>query len=153
MAASGPVGVSAIASEHGDAPYFMPLATEELQTILGPKKVGENSYRVYTTLDQRLQHAAVEAVRLGMNEVDTLLRRKGARAGEAARPQVALVALDPHTGEIKALVGGRNYNSSQLNHALSKRQPGSVFKPFVYAAGSECHNGAKPTPVHAVEHG
>jgi len=47
---------------------------------------------------------------------------------------VALVALDPHTGEIKALVGGRNYGISQLNHILAKRQPGSIFKPFVYAA-------------------
>ena len=48
--------------------------------------------------------------------------------------QVALVAMDPHTGEIKALVGGRNYGMSQLNHALSKRPTGSIFKPFVYAA-------------------
>ena len=45
-----------------------------------------------------------------------------------------LIALDPHTGEIKALVGGRSYTSSQLNHVLAMRQPGSVFKPFVYAA-------------------
>src|ERR1019366_771840 len=49
-------------------------------------------------------------------------------------PQVAMVAIDPHTGEVKALVGGRNYGLSQLNHSLAKRQPGSIFKPFVYAA-------------------
>ena len=48
--------------------------------------------------------------------------------------QVALVALDPHTGEILALVGGRNYGMSQLNHAMAKRPTGSIFKPFVYAA-------------------
>jgi penicillin-binding protein 1B len=48
--------------------------------------------------------------------------------------QVALIAMDPHTGEIKALVGGRNYGTSQLNHALAKRPTGSIFKPFVYAA-------------------
>jgi penicillin-binding protein 1B len=47
---------------------------------------------------------------------------------------VALVALDPRTGEVKALIGGRDYGASQLNHALAMRQPGSVFKPFVYAA-------------------
>ena len=46
----------------------------------------------------------------------------------------ALIALDPHTGEVKALIGGRNYGMSQLNHMLAKRQPGSIFKPFVYAA-------------------
>ena len=51
-----------------------------------------------------------------------------------ALPQVALVALDPHTGAIKALVGGRNYGESQLNRVFAKRQPGSTFKPFVYAA-------------------
>src|SRR5439155_11547063 len=55
-------------------------------------------------------------------------------SGTPQRPQVALVALDPHTGEVRALVGGRNYVESQLNHALAERQPGSAFKPFVYAA-------------------
>jgi len=49
-------------------------------------------------------------------------------------PQVALVALNPHTGQVLALVGGRNYGNSQLNHAVAKRPTGSVFKPFVYAA-------------------
>src|SRR5438477_4227523 len=47
--------------------------------------------------------------------------------------QVALIAIDPRTAEVKALVGGRNYGISQLNHIVSKRQPGSIFKPFVYA--------------------
>ena len=49
-------------------------------------------------------------------------------------PQVALVAIDPHTGEVLALVGGRNYGMSQLDHAIAKRPTGSIFKPFVYAA-------------------
>src|SRR2546426_524068 len=55
-------------------------------------------------------------------------------AAQPGQPQVALIALDPHTGEIKALVGGRNYSTSQLNHVIALRQPGSVFKPFVYTA-------------------
>ena len=70
-----------------------------------------------------------------MQHVDEQLRKqkrfKGIQFPDA---QVALVALDPHTGEIKALVGGRNYGASQLDHALAKRQPGSIFKPWVYAA-------------------
>ena len=49
-------------------------------------------------------------------------------------PQVALVAIDPHTGEVLALVGGSNYGMSQLDHAIAKRPTGSIFKPFVYAA-------------------
>ena len=64
-------------------------------------------------------------------------RRKAAERCGATPPQVALIALDPHTGEIKALVGGRNYAASQLNHVLAMRQPGSVFKPFVYATALE----------------
>src|SRR5216110_342356 len=79
-----------------------------------------------------------------MKNVDTLLakrydkwKRELAKKGSnepVPEAQVALVALDPRNGEIKALIGGRDYGQSQLNHALARRQPGSVFKPFVYAA-------------------
>src|SRR5262249_47066190 len=64
-------------------------------------------------------------------------------------PQVALVALDPHTGEVKALAGGRNYGLSQLNHVLAKRQPGSVFKPFVYATALNTGITGGPTVLTA----
>jgi penicillin-binding protein 1B len=67
---------------------------------------------------------------------------------------MALVALDPHTGEIKALIGGRDYGQSQLNHALAHRQPGSVFKPFVYAAALDnAVDGVQPmvTPATTVD--
>ena len=77
----------------------------------------------------------MEAVRLGMAGVDEQIKKQRRFKGQTPpTPQVALVALDPHTGEVKALVGGRNYGMSQLNHVLAKRQPGSIFKPFVYAA-------------------
>jgi penicillin-binding protein 1B len=70
-----------------------------------------------------------------MAEVDEALRkRRRKNAQNVPEPQVALVALDAVTGEVKALIGGRNYGMSQLNRALAKRQPGSVFKPFVFAA-------------------
>ena len=86
---------------------------------------------VYTTLDLNLQRAAQDAVRDGLTTVDETLARRKRRA----RPQAALVALDPRTGEVLALVGGRSYNQSQFNRATSaRRQPGSVFKPFVYLA-------------------
>ena len=79
-----------------------------------------------------------QAVQIGMQSVDKLLARRYAvwkkKGQPVPQPQVALVAMDPHTGEIRALVGGRDYGESQLNHALARRQPGSVFKPFVYAA-------------------
>ena len=70
-----------------------------------------------------------------MQKVDAQLgNRKSRESVPAGAPQVALIALDPHTGEIKALVGGRDYGTSQVNHITAERQPGSSFKPFVYAA-------------------
>lgn len=112
--------------------YFLDLVNDELQNRLGD--YDPRSDYVYTTLDANLQHAAVEAVREGMRGVDAQLRKRRHRPPiPPGQPQVALIALDPHTGEIKALVGGRDYVSSQLNHATAERQPGSVFKPFVYA--------------------
>src|SRR6202043_1690133 len=93
------------------------------------------SYRVFTTLDMNLQRDAVEAVRIGIQETDQQWKRRSKKYGTDEFPlaQVALVALDAETGEVKALVGGRSYGVSQLDHATAKRQPGSSFKPFVYA--------------------
>jgi penicillin-binding protein 1B len=70
-----------------------------------------------------------------MKNVDELVRRRHKKSDPSTLtyPQVALVALNPHTGQILALIGGRNYGISQLNHAVSERPTGSIFKPFVYA--------------------
>jgi penicillin-binding protein 1B len=120
------------------APYFVDMVKDHLLEHLSETDLQSQSFRVYTTLDPDLQRAAGEAVQIGMQSVDKLLVHRDAiwkKKGEPVpQPQVAMVVLDPHTGEIRALVGGRNYGESQLNHALSRRQPGSVFKPFVYAA-------------------
>jgi penicillin-binding protein 1B len=91
----------------------------------------ENSVDVHTTLDINLQRLALDAVRDGLGRVDELLARRKRKG----RTQAALVAVDPKTGEILAMVGGRSYNQSQYNRATAaRRQPGSVFKPFVYLA-------------------
>ena len=120
------------------APYFVDMVKDHLLEKFSENDLETQSYRIYTTLDPDLQNAAAEAVQIGMQQVDKLLARRYAiwkkRGQPVPKPQVALVALDPKTGEIRALVGGRNYGESQLNHALAHRQPGSVFKPFVYAA-------------------
>lgn len=115
--------------------YFIDYMNRELESTLPDR--GKQARVIQTTLDPDLQQAAEEAVRIGMAEVDKTLRRRKHAAIPPGQPQVALVALDPHTGEIKALVGGRNYAATQLNRALSMRQPGSVFKPIVYAAALE----------------
>jgi penicillin-binding protein 1B len=133
-AAISSLGMSPVTPERGEAPYYLALAMDEFRKRPETTASGEGSFRVYTTLDLSLQRAAVEAVRMGMRNIDDLLSRKRGKWGHGARPQVALIALDAHTGEVKAVVGGRDYGASQINHALAKRQPGSVFKPFVYAA-------------------
>lgn len=128
QAAAAPVEVADAPTQAPEAPYFLDLVNNELNERFASEDTGQ--LNIYTTLDMRLQRAATEAVEAGMKHVDRELKRK--KIDGVA--QVALIALDPHTGEVKAVVGGRDYSQSQLNRALARRQPGSVFKPFVYAA-------------------
>ena len=130
-----PLGVVSGILESTDAPYFVDLVNDELSRTFQDRDFQSSSYRIYTTLDMNLQRAASEAVRIGIQNVDEQLKKQR-RHKNVAFPdaQVALIAIDPRTAEVKALVGGRNYGMSQLNHVMAKRQPGSIFKPFVYAA-------------------
>jgi penicillin-binding protein 1B len=128
-----PIAVKADRYTNMQDEYFVDVMNTELQTRLDDHE--KQTRYVYTTLDPDLQRAAEESVHMGMQGVDQLLKKMKKTAPiPEGQPQVALIALDPRTGEIKALVGGRDYGASQLNHALAMRQPGSVFKPFVYAA-------------------
>jgi penicillin-binding protein 1B len=117
-----------------EAPYFVDLVHEQLVQRIG-EDLNKQSLRIYTSLDPQLQRLASEAVDSGMRDVDDLVRKLHNKKSDTpiSYPQVALVALDPHTGQILALVGGRNYGVSQLNHATAERPTGSIFKPFVYA--------------------
>lgn len=115
------------------APYLVDFVVLELQRRYSQAELDTVAHRVYTTLDLNLQRAAEEAVREGFKEVERRLRARGQRK----MPEVALVALDRATGEIRAIVGGRDYRVSQLNRILALRQPGSVFKPIVYTAALE----------------
>src|ERR1017187_3710076 len=118
----------------GEAPYFVDLVHDQLAQRIGDQELGHDSLRIYTSLDPELQRAASEAVDVGMKNVDDMVRRLHKKGHtNFSYPQVALVALNPHTGQILALVGGRNYGISQLNHAVAERPTGSIFKPFVYA--------------------
>ena len=118
-----------------EAPYFVDYVGQTLaEDYPGLTTTTNQEVDVYTTLDLHLQHLAQDAVRDGLLRVDELLSRRK-RHGRA---EAALIAVDPKTGEILALVGGRSYNQSQYNRAIaSRRQPGSVFKPFVYLAAFE----------------
>jgi penicillin-binding protein 1B len=132
-----PLHLSAISVDASEAPYFVDLVHEQLLQKLGERDFNREGLRIYTSLDPDLQRAAAEAVEVGMKNVDDQVNRlhPHPKPGETILyPQVTLVALNPHTGQVLALIGGRNYGNSQLNHAVSKRPTGSIFKPFVYAA-------------------
>ncbi|HYW40580.1 MAG TPA: PBP1A family penicillin-binding protein [Terriglobales bacterium] len=135
-AAASPLNVTRGEGETTDAPYFVDLVDETLQNQFQDRDFQNSSFRVYTSLDMNLQRDAEEAVRTGIQETDRLWRNRSKKYGTSELPlvQAALVALDAQTGEVKALVGGRSYGLSQLNRATARRQPGSSFKPFVYAA-------------------
>ena len=123
-----------------EAPYFVDLVHDQLLQKLGDRDFNREGLRIYTTLDPDLQREATEAVETKIHVVDQLVDRLHARRKKRGidtplvYPQVALVALNPHTGQVLALVGGRSYGTSQLNHAVSARPTGSIFKPFVYAS-------------------
>jgi len=134
QATASPLVLTKQGPESMDAPYFVDIVNDALVDKFPDYNFQTNSYRVYTTLDLNLQRDAAEAVRIGMDEADKRIKGRKKKDPKYPDPQCALIALDAQTGEVKALIGGRNYGTSQLNRILAKRQPGSSFKPFVYAA-------------------
>jgi penicillin-binding protein 1B len=121
-----------------EAPYFVDLVHDQLVQRLGDHDFNRESLRIYTSLDPDLQREATVAVESTVHVIDEQVDKLHARDKKLGKsyiyPQVALVALNPHTGQVLALVGGRSYGASQLNHAVAKRPTGSIFKPFVYAS-------------------
>jgi penicillin-binding protein 1B len=156
-----PLKLSPMSMDAGEAPYFVDLVRDQLVQKLGDTAYNSQGLRIYTSLDPDLQKAATEAVAEGMKNVDELVAKRRERLAKAGStqvipdPQVALVALNPHTGQILALVGGRSYGVSQFNHAVAHRPTGSAFKPFVYAAAFNSSLAAlqlsAPTPEQAQE--
>jgi penicillin-binding protein 1B len=121
-----------------EAPYFVDLVHDQLTQRLGDRDFNREGLRIYTSLDPDLQRIATSAVDSTIHVVDELVDKVHARDKKLGKPyiypQVALIALDPHTGQVLALVGGRSYGTSQVNHAVAHRPTGSIFKPFVYAS-------------------
>ena len=116
------------------APYFIDYVNrlEERGTSVPPVDHAQDAHATVTTIDLDLQRLAADAIAHQLNHLDKIYTSRG------QTPQVALVALDPRTGNVLAMIGGRDYATSQLNRATdAERQPGSVFKPFVYAAALE----------------
>ncbi len=131
-----PLHLSPQSVDASEAPYFVDLVHDQLVQKFGDRDINSEGLRIYTSLDPELQREATSVVDSTMHIVDEQVDKLHAhhKPGETwSYPQVALVALNPHTGQVLALVGGRNYGVSQLNHATAKRPTGSIFKPFVYA--------------------
>jgi penicillin-binding protein 1B len=130
-----------------DAPYFIDHLTRQVESQYDERDGSLRSLRIYSTIDLQLQQAAYQAVTKHMASTDKLFarRKKGAEGLQAA-----VVAMNPKTGEILAMVGGRDYAKSQLNRATdARRQPGSIFKPFVYAAALTAGGDNTENPITA----
>jgi penicillin-binding protein 1B len=126
----------------GEGHYLVDYIREELLRDFSQETLMTGGLTVHTTVDLELQKAAMDAVANGLGLVEKqLAKRKKSKSADAAKeasPQAGLIALDPRTGEIKAMVGGTHYGETQYNRVTrALRQPGSIFKPFVYAAALE----------------
>ena len=132
--------------------YFKEQVRRELVDRFGWGRVASGGLRVYTTIDPAMQQAAERALEAGLMTIEKRSRYKhqtraqflaevGGVVKDGVRPpylQGGVVAMDPRSGEVRVMVGGRNFTESRFNRAVqARRQPGSAFKPFVYAAALE----------------
>jgi penicillin-binding protein 1B len=137
-----------------DAPFYVDYLKRELAQNYPQEMLTAEGLRIFTSLDLQLQKIAEKALVEGLRHLEDsypYLRRRG----EEDRLEGAILVMRPQTGEVKAMVGGRDYQKSQFNRVFqAKRQPGSIFKPFVYLAalmhGSE-ESGRRFTPAALVE--
>jgi penicillin-binding protein 1A len=125
--------------------YFKEEVRRQLVERFGAERLAEGGLQVYTTIDPGMQRAADAAVDQGIAQIEKSLPKKkpGSRAAAPSGPlQAALISIDPTNGYVRAMVGGRDFRQSSYNRATNaKRQPGSAFKPFVYAAAVEAGYG------------
>ena len=119
------------------APYYIDYLTQQLGILYKPEDLATLGLSIYTTLDTQVQMAAEKALAEGLNRLENKFPALKHKSSDR-RLQGALVVMQPKTGHILAMVGGRNYGESQFNRITqARRQAGSAFKPFVYVTGLE----------------
>ncbi len=122
-----------------NAPYFVEYVRDQLVARYGDNAVYKGGLSVYTTLDLKMQEAAQQSLSQGVANAEIVAQKNRLTNIPVDQPiQGALLAMDPHTGAIRAMIGGIDYRKSVFNRAMqAHRQPGSAFKPFIYAAAIE----------------
>jgi penicillin-binding protein 1A len=158
-AKSSPINLANSPKIQMKAPYFVDYVKNLLEKEFGGARLYRTGLTVYTTLNYKMQEAAEKAVEKGLEQLSARMQKRGlltlapppmqasppAEHGEAAKdisgqesPQAALVSLDARQGAILAMVGGKDFQESRFNRAtMARRQPGSAFKPLVYACAIE----------------
>ena len=117
------------------APYFVEYVKDFLENIIGSSRLYNEGLTIYTTLSYELQKKAEDAIANGLSDLESRMKQQGIINPD---PQSALVCLDIQSGGILAMIGGKDFYKSPYNRAtIAKRQPGSAFKPVVYAHAIE----------------
>lgn len=151
QALAAPLLVERPSIDTTDAPYYVDLVRRQMAQRYEAKDLQTQNLSIYTTLDLHLQSLAQQALERGIANVQKLIRKR-----TTAPVQGCLIALEPATGRVLALVGGQSYGRSQYNRVMqARRQPGSTFKPFVFLAAFEAtfEDSSLPpiTPATVVE--
>jgi penicillin-binding protein 1B len=152
LARATPLDVATPITESGDARYFLDLLRRQLPEAYDQELLQTEGMHIYSTLNSRFQRAAVRALVEGLESIER--RRPELKTDDPSkRLQGCLIAMRPQTGEILALVGGRDYGQSQFDRCTQARRPaGSVFKPFIYLAALENRDGPPvATPASFLE--
>ena len=159
QASEAPLGVTKTRYNAQEAPYYMEMVRQYLDERYGSNQLYEGGLKVHIAMDIDIQHAAEDALERRLTALEQRNQNKKTRAvlakagGAPARDknqteylQGAIVSIEPSSGQILALVGGRDFNDSNFNRAVqAARQPGSAFKPFIYTAAID--NGFSPTDI------
>ncbi|MFN8096552.1 MAG: PBP1A family penicillin-binding protein [Vicinamibacteria bacterium] len=132
-ALASPLLVERTRPDTTDAPYFVDLVRRQLAQRYDPKDLTTQNLQIHTSLDLHLQSLAQGALERGLDRVQEMIKKR-----TTEQVQGCLIVLEPASGKVVALVGGRSYGASQYNRVVqAHRQPGSTFKPFVYLAAFE----------------